>query len=95
MTTVGSRELKTHLGRYLRLVRDGAKIVVTDRGRPVAELVPISPERRATDERLRELEALGVVSCGDRSPLLPFESVQQSADAGLSEAIIESREDRF
>ena len=36
--TVGSRELKTRLGTYLRQVREGMTLVVTERGLPVAEL---------------------------------------------------------
>ena len=39
---VGVRELKTRLGSYLREVRRGQVIVVTDRGEPVAELRPIA-----------------------------------------------------
>jgi len=35
---VGARELKTRLGTYLRQVRRGATLVVTERGEPVAEL---------------------------------------------------------
>src|SRR3989304_5686519 len=35
---VGARELKTRLGTYLRKVRQGSTLVVTDRGEPVAEL---------------------------------------------------------
>ncbi|MBC8195715.1 MAG: type II toxin-antitoxin system prevent-host-death family antitoxin [Acidimicrobiia bacterium] len=37
---VGIRELKAKLSEYLGLVADGEAVVVTDRGRPVARLVP-------------------------------------------------------
>ena len=40
--TVGVRELKARLSSYLELARSGQTVVVTDRGRPVAELRPIS-----------------------------------------------------
>lgn len=43
-TAVGSRELKTRLGTYLRQVQKGQILVITDRGRPVAELKPIVAE---------------------------------------------------
>jgi antitoxin (DNA-binding transcriptional repressor) of toxin-antitoxin stability system len=36
--TVGVRDLKDRLSEYLRLVREGEEILVTDRGRVVAEL---------------------------------------------------------
>ena len=43
---VGIRELRNHLSRYLDEVRNGEEIVVTDRGRAVARLVPLSGERK-------------------------------------------------
>jgi antitoxin (DNA-binding transcriptional repressor) of toxin-antitoxin stability system len=38
MYTVGTRELKDRLTHYLRLVRKGTTLIVTDRGKPVAGL---------------------------------------------------------
>jgi len=35
------RELRQHASRYLARVRSGETIEVTDRGRPIARLVPI------------------------------------------------------
>jgi prevent-host-death family protein len=40
MTSVGVRELKNRLSEYLRRVSEGERITVTDRGRPVALVVP-------------------------------------------------------
>jgi antitoxin (DNA-binding transcriptional repressor) of toxin-antitoxin stability system len=40
MVTVGIRELKNRLSEYLRLVRDGDTIQVTDRGTVIAEIRP-------------------------------------------------------
>jgi len=41
MTRVGVRALKDHLSEYLRRVGAGERIVVTDRGEPLAALTPI------------------------------------------------------
>ena len=38
MMTVGIRELKNRLSEHLRMIRDGEEILVTDRGKVVAEL---------------------------------------------------------
>ena len=46
METIGIRELKTHLSTYVDRARSGELIIVTDRGREVAELGPLSSERR-------------------------------------------------
>lgn len=41
MHAIGVRELKNRLSRYLALVREGERVVVTDRGKPVAVLGPM------------------------------------------------------
>lgn len=43
MKAVGVRDLKNRLSEYLRLVRNGEEILVTDRGEVVAELRPPAP----------------------------------------------------
>jgi prevent-host-death family protein len=40
METIGVRELRQHASRYLERVKGGETIEVTERGRPVALLVP-------------------------------------------------------
>ena len=57
MTTVGIKELKTHLSHYVRLAREGERVIVTDRGRQVAELQHIAP----THPGLQELIDTGAV----------------------------------
>lgn len=41
MRSIGIRELRQQASRYLREVQRGETIEVTDRGRPVARLVPV------------------------------------------------------
>jgi len=50
MTSIGVRELRQNASRYLRRVQAGETIEVTDRGRPVARLVPVA--NGSTWERL-------------------------------------------
>lgn len=47
MTAVGIKDLKSKLSEYVGRARQGERILVTDRGEPVAELIPLSPERIA------------------------------------------------
>ncbi|HLE84228.1 MAG TPA: type II toxin-antitoxin system prevent-host-death family antitoxin [Thermoanaerobaculia bacterium] len=44
MIHAGVRSVKDHLSEYLRRVRQGQRVVITDRGRPVAALVGIDEE---------------------------------------------------
>lgn len=91
---MGARELKTRLGRYLRRVRQGARLVVTDRGEPVAELRPLAAPGAEGEPGLAALEALGVLTRPKRARLAPFRALRSSGRA-LSDAISEGREDRF
>ena len=45
MEQIGVRELRQHASRYLAQVATGETIEVTDRGRPVALLVPTHGDR--------------------------------------------------
>lgn len=48
MRAVGIRELKNHLSEYVRQVRAGERVLVTDRGKVVAELrQPVDGELEA------------------------------------------------
>jgi len=50
MKSVGIRELKNRLSEYIREVRSGEAVLVTDRGDVVAELVP--PGQRPVEGNL-------------------------------------------
>lgn len=41
MAEAGIRDLRDHLSRYLERVKAGEELTVTDRGRPIARLVPV------------------------------------------------------
>ncbi len=49
MTTCTVAEAKAHLSDLLSRVEKGEELVITRRGRPVANLVPIRPARCAPD----------------------------------------------
>jgi prevent-host-death family protein len=61
---VGARELKNRFGHYLRQVKAGETVHVTDRGKIVAELRPSAPAKTGEEEALRRLAAEGVVTLG-------------------------------
>lgn len=47
MISVGIKELKQKLSGYVDKVRRGEEIVITDRGKEVALVIPVSRERNA------------------------------------------------
>ncbi|MBU4225606.1 MAG: type II toxin-antitoxin system prevent-host-death family antitoxin [Chloroflexi bacterium] len=55
-TRVGTRELKSRLSEYLRRVKAGQTVVVTERGKVIGQIVPVAP---TLEERLRALADAG------------------------------------
>lgn len=60
-TKVGAYEVKTHLAEFLRKVKAGETYRITQRGEPVADLVPVGTERKQNSRkaglRMREFIA--------------------------------------
>ena len=52
MTTVNIAELKNRLSHYLRQVREGDEILIRDRNRPVAKIIPLSGSNDFAAEEL-------------------------------------------
>ncbi|MGH7627460.1 MAG: type II toxin-antitoxin system Phd/YefM family antitoxin [Gemmatimonadaceae bacterium] len=94
-TKVGSRELKTRLGTYLRRVRNGETILVTDRGEPVAELRPLQASDDATEAAFRMMAAEGLVTRGKGGPLHPFKPIRLPRGVSLSEFVSKERDESW
>src|ERR1700740_2230717 len=56
MRTVALKVLKNQLSEYVRLAASGETVVITDRGRPAAELVPHNPDTWLTPLQERGLQ---------------------------------------
>ena len=65
MITVEIRQAKSHLGEYLRKVRAGERVVITERGKPIAE---ITKPRSAADERLEGMIREGLATWAGGKP---------------------------
>ena len=51
------RDLKDHLSRHLGRVKGGEELIVTDRGRAIARVVPIERSTTRLDEMIANGEA--------------------------------------
>ena len=70
MATYGLRELKNgHLSRAVKQANQGEVVTITDRGRPVAQIVPL--HQSPAEARLQELAAQGRVTLRPVTPLDP------------------------
>ncbi len=68
---IGIREAKARLSHVLHDVQAGAEWLITDRGKPVARIVPVGDAPLTLDQRLRILEERGVIepSPGGAAPI--------------------------
>ena len=88
MERIGIRELRQHASRYLERVKAGESIEVTERGTPVAVLIPAA--RNEVRERLVQ-EGRLIPAPGPRVLPEPVESPGQST----AEVLDELRADRL
>lgn len=85
---VGIRELKTHLSALLRRVKRGESLTVTDRGTPVARIVPAGV---SVDEAMETLQDSGVLAWSGKkyAPEKPVATVKK--DKSVSDLLLEDR----
>jgi prevent-host-death family protein len=89
MKRLGLREANQDFARLVRAVRAGEEVVLLDRGRPIARVVPVI-EPASIVERL---EARGLLNPSRKPRLLPpFRPL--GVRPGLSRAVLEEREER-
>jgi prevent-host-death family protein len=86
MRAAGIRDIKNRLSEFLRLVAEGETILVTDRGRVVAQLAPppvSSPPPLSEDDALRRLAAAGKVRLPMRRIPSPGEGPVPGVPSGI------------
>jgi prevent-host-death family protein len=87
--TVGIRELKAQLSKYLHQVASGSTLVITDHGKPVGRIVPMQP---SVEARVQELVQAGIVSWSGRrlSAIAPVAYTR--GPRTVAELLLEDRE---
>lgn len=91
MKTASITEAKTRLVALLEAVRAGETVVITDRGVPVARIVPAAAEPGDDEARIARLEEKGVLRRGLLPPL-PLESLPEPISIpGAVAALLEER----
>ena len=92
MDSVGIRELKAHLSRYLRRVRAGASLRVTERGRTIATISPAQAAEEPTEVQwAHRMVAEGRADWSGGKPGGPSRPVTLTSGPTLSAAVLEDR----
>jgi prevent-host-death family protein len=97
MKTVNIGELKDNLSRYLSEVRQGGSVLVKDRNKPIARIVPLSWSEDDEESELAALAAEGKVSFPVQKGGLPeqfFKAKLPSIDRDAARMLIEDRDAR-
>lgn len=91
MRSVGIRELKNRLSEYLRLVRAGEELLVTDHGRVIAQIGP--PGRSAYDTLapgVSELARRGLLRAAGRNDPDAYPRLPAVRPPGLAERLLDA-----
>ena len=92
MHTIGIRELKAHLSRTLRHVQQGARYLVTDHGRVVAELRQPTTEDVSqltpTEQATLRLAAKGILRVAE-GPSSSYKAPGVKLPAGTSKELLD------
>lgn len=87
--TVGVRELRNHLSAYLRRVKAGEVVTITEHGQEVGRIMP--PEV-SVEARMMELVVAGIVDWNGEKLKPRIPSVRNDSDVLLSDLIVEMRD---
>lgn len=86
-------QTKNQLSALIEQVRHGETIVITDRDRPVARLMPITAEEsEAASGDLALLERKGIIRRGRGARFAPARPLRQRQGASALALLIEERE---
>ncbi len=92
MKTAAVSELKARLSEYLNRVKSGEEVLITDRGNPVARLLPVS-RARSVRPTMATMEKRGLIRLGSGKLPKDFWTMPKAEDSeGLVlRALLEER----
>jgi prevent-host-death family protein len=64
-------DTKTHLSKVLKIVKSGQEVIVTERGEPIAKLIPFPKKEETFDERIKRLESEGRIKPATKTGKFP------------------------
>ena len=86
---VGVKELKTQLSKYLREVKRGRSIIITERGKPIGQIIP---RDTPTEDRITMMIQAGLVEWNGNK-LMPIKPIVKNRSTQLiSDLLVDMRE---
>ncbi|MGH7230768.1 MAG: type II toxin-antitoxin system Phd/YefM family antitoxin [Nitrospiraceae bacterium] len=97
MKSAAVSELKATLSEYLARVKAGEEVIITERGKPIAKIVPLAHDFTAESPHLLDLARAGLVRLGSGKLPVGFWKVPRPHDkqgAGLEGLLTERADGR-
>jgi prevent-host-death family protein len=86
---VGVSDLKSRLSEYLRQVKQGNTVIITDHGHPVGRLLPVE---QSLDERIKALQDAGMVAWNGQKLKPASPPTINRGEQQVSDILVEMRE---
>ncbi|HBG05516.1 MAG: hypothetical protein A2075_04510 [Geobacteraceae bacterium GWC2_58_44] len=88
-------ELKASASEYLARVKAGEEVLVTDRGRPIAKIIPLRRNESDAEVKMAQLEVAGLARMGKGRLPEEFWLAESPTDkeGAVLAALISERED--
>ena len=87
--TVGVRDLKARLSEYLRQVKQGGVIVITEHGVPIGKIIPQS---ETLEEKMKRLSTSGRYNWAGKKMAVHAPIAENKSQYLISDLISEDRE---
>ncbi len=83
------RDLKAKLSEYMRQVKSGKTIVITEHGKPIGRIIPINQSIR---EKMATLVSAGLINWNNKRLLRLTPGAKTKGDRSLSDILLEDRD---
>ena len=92
MQTTTVSQLKMSMSAYLRQVKAGEELLITEHGRPVARLLPVA-DLASLPEHLADMEKKGLLKRAEKSLSADFWTLPRPSDpqATVRSAVLQER----
>ncbi len=87
--SVGVRDLKTHLSEYLREIKKGKTIVITEHGKPVGRIIPAALPQA---DRIEAMRRAGIIAWNGKKPKMAATRAKVSDRGTLAKLLVEDRQ---
>jgi prevent-host-death family protein len=86
---VGTRELKSKLSEYMRRVKDGETILVTERGKPIGQIIPV---KQTIQEKLQTVIEAGLADWNGNMVKPGKPVAVNRSEKQISDLVVEDRD---